>query len=354
VFPLLGLVVFLDLFRAFGDRWTGSAQAVAFIGGVALVVGVFAAANLVRGRRPLQLPDDVGVPEVALYLLLPIAPVVIGADGNPVVAAAVNTLANALLLLVAYVVVRWGIIPMLRWAMIQMVSQLSDVSRLALKSLPLVLLFSAFIFLNAEMWQVANDMTAIAFVSVAALVVSIGGAFVLSAVRRIAFDLEAFDDWREIAALCEGTPAATTVPAAPTTAPPQTRLSRGARSNLTLRLFVALSIQILLVSLLTTAFYVVFGVLTVREATVLQWTTAGELSSAADWAARFDLGGSTYVFSRQLLVVASFIGLFSGLQFTVQVITDPAYRSEFADEMTHDARRALAVRAVYLRAAAPA
>ena len=52
--------------------------------------------------------------------------------------------------------------------------------------------------------------------------------------------------------------------------------------------------------------------------------------------------------SRQLLVVSGVIGLVSGLQFTVQVITDRDFRGEFAAETTSDLRRALAVRAAYL------
>ena len=38
MFPFLALVVFLELFLSFGDRWAGVAQAVAFLGGVALML----------------------------------------------------------------------------------------------------------------------------------------------------------------------------------------------------------------------------------------------------------------------------------------------------------------------------
>ena len=119
---------------------------------------------------------------------------------------------------------------------------------------------------------------------------------------------------------------------------------------MTLRLFVAQSTQILLVSLVTVAFYVVFGLLVVRETTVLQWTTVGELARGNDWLVRFELFGDGYVFTRQLLVVAGFIGLVAGLQFTVLVLTDTSYRRDFADDMMVSVRRALAVRATYLAA----
>ena len=116
-----------------------------------------------------------------------------------------------------------------------------------------------------------------------------------------------------------------------------------------LLLFVAQAIQILLVALVITAFYLLFGLLTVREETLLQWTTAGELTRSADWAGRWSVFGDQLVFTRQLVLVSTFIGLMSGLQFAVQLVTDDAYRDEFADDMTGEIRTALAVRAVYLR-----
>lgn len=349
MYPFMGLVVFAELFLSFGDRWSGWAQAGAFAGGVVLVVGGFALVNLLRRRPPLQLPDDVGIAEVALFLALPMVPAAIGSVDDPVGAALGTSATNLILLGVAFVVTRWGLVPMSRWAVRQMVFQLTHLAPLALKSLPLVLLFSAFIFLNAEMWQVANDMTALAFVAVCTIVPGIGAAFVFMSVRRISLDLESFDTWDHVRTLCEQTPMAPAMHELPTTAErPLLHLSRQARWNVTLRLFVAQSTQILLVSSVTVGFYVVFGLLTVRENTVLQWTTAGELTPGDDWLVRLDVLGQGYVFTRQLLVVATFIGLVSGLQFTVQVLTDPTYRREFAEDMTASVRRALAVRAAYL------
>lgn len=351
VFPFMGLVVFAELFLSFGERWSQWSQLAAFVGGAALVVAGFALVNLLRHRRPLQLPDHVGVAEVALYLVLPVVPTVIGNTGDPLGAGATTMMVNLTLLAAAFVVTRWGLVPMSTWAVGHMATQLTHLAPLALKSLPLVLLFSAFLFLNAEMWQVANDMTPLAFAGVCVMVLGIGGAFVLTSVRRISLDLETFDTWDEVDVLCTGTP----IDDAQCLQPvhdhrPDPRLERQARWNVTLRLFVAQSTQILLVSLVTVAFYVVFGLLVVRENTMLQWTTAGELTSGDDWLVRLDLLGHEYVFTRQLVVVATFIGLVSGLQFTVQVLTDQSYRREFAEGMTASVRRAMAVRARYLAA----
>ena len=90
-------------------------------------------------------------------------------------------------------------------------------------------------------------------------------------------------------------------------------LVRRAEWNVNLLLFVAQGIQVLLVSLVITTFYVVFGLLTVREETLLQWTTVGELTYERDWAVDIAIFGTDLIFTRQLLLVALFIGMFSGL-----------------------------------------
>ena len=68
-----------------------------------------------------------------------------------------------------------------------------------------------------------------------------------------------------------------------------------------------------------------------------------------DWAVDIAIFGTDLILTRQLILVALFIGMFSGLNFAVQVITDDTYREEFIADMTAEVRDALAVRAVYHR-----
>ena len=347
--PFLALVVFLEFFLAFGDRWTGWAQAVAFLGGMAALVGGVALVNRIRRRRPFQLPDDIGALELALYVLLPIVPTVIGSQGSAVENAVSVVVFNLVLLGVGYVVTSWALIPMMRWSVGQMRRQITDVADLAMKSLPTLLVFSAFIFINAEMWQVANDFTLPLFGMVMLLIVGIGTVFVFVSVRRLTVDLARFSAWGDVRPRCAHTPVVDLVPDDDEAAPDTPPLARRAEWNVNLLLFVAQGIQVLLVSLVITAFYVVFGLLTVREATLLQWTTVQDLTYERDWAVDIAILGTDLIFTRQLLLVALFIGMFSGLNFAVQVITDDDYREEFIADMTSEVRDALAVRAVYHR-----
>ena len=347
--PFLAGVVFLEFFLAFGDRWTGWSQAVAFLGGIAALVGGVVLVNRIRGRRSFQLPDDIGVWELALYVVLPIVPTVIGSQGSALDNAVSVVAFNLVLLAVGYVVTSWALIPMMRWSFGQVRRQVTDVANLAMKSLPTLLIFSAFIFINAEMWQVANDFTLPLFGMVVLLLVGIGGIFIFVSVRRLTVDLARFSAWGDVRPRCANTPVEEIIPADDEPAPDTPPLVRRAEWNVNLLLFVAQGIQVLLVSLVITTFYVVFGLLTVREETLLQWTTVGELTYERDWAVDIAIFGTDLIFTRQLLLVALFIGMFSGLNFAVQVITDDTYREEFIADMTAEVRDALAVRAVYHR-----
>ena len=347
--PFLAGVVFLEFFLAFGDRWTGWSQAVAFLGGIAALVGGVVLVNRIRGRRSFRLPDDIGVWELALYVVLPIVPTVIGSQGSAVDNAVSVVAFNLVLLAVGYVVTSWALIPMMRWSFGQVRRQVTDVANLAMKSLPTLLIFSAFIFINAEMWQVANDFTLPLFGMVMLLLVGIGGIFIFVSVRRLTVDLARFSAWGDVRPRCANTPVEEIIPADDEPAPDTPPLVRRAEWNVNLLLFVAQGIQVLLVSLVITTFYVVFGLLTVREETLLQWTTVGELTYERDWAVDIAIFGTDLIFTRQLLLVALFIGMFSGLNFAVQVITDDTYREEFIADMTAEVRDALAVRAVYHR-----
>jgi len=347
--PFLTIVVFAEFFLAFGDRWSGWSQALVFFAGIGAMLAGLALVNRLRGRRLVQLPDDIGVLEGLLYFALPIIPTVVGAEGAVAGNIITIVIVNAVILVSSYLITSWGLFPMFGWSVGQIRAQIGEIATLAMKSLPILLIFSAFIFLNAEMWQVANDFSLPFFGAVAVLIATIGGTFVSVSVRRTTVDLARFSSWSAVRSRCADTPVEDLVPSDKDAPPDAPFLGRHAEWNVGLLLFVTQAIQIVLVAVVITVFYLIFGLLTVRETTLLQWTTAAELTRSSDWAIYWSVLGGEVVFTRQLLLVSSFIGLMSGLQFAVQVVTDEAYRAEFAEGMTSEVREALAVRAVYLR-----
>lgn len=62
---------------------------------------------------------------------------------------------------------------------------------------------------------------------------------------------------------------------------------------------------------------------------------------------RFRIGGATHVLTWNHLAVAGFIGVFSMLQFAVQLMRDEDYRAEFSTDVSGEIREVLAVQALY-------
>ena len=74
----------------------------------ALVTSV-ATVNRIRGRRPFALPNDVGPWEIALYVLLPVVPAVIGSQGS-VWDNIISIIGfNLIVLGLGYVITTWGL-----------------------------------------------------------------------------------------------------------------------------------------------------------------------------------------------------------------------------------------------------
>ncbi len=343
--PFLALVFLVELFASFGDRFDGWAQFGVFCAGVAIALGAVAVVNWIRGRRLLQLPDRVGAIELAVFVLIPPVLPALFSD-NRLSDTAGLALINIALLVVAYVVVSFGLLPMLIWAGAYSINQIALIGRLVGRILPLLLVFSAFLFLNAEVWQVAHDFTWPFYAIVLGVFGLIAFGSVAVRVPSELVGLARFDNWEQACQLIDECESPLS-PAMPPTDLPVSAiapLDRMDRVNLGLLMFVAQAVRVLLVGVVIGAFYVGFGLLAVREATIVSWVA----SDGLDPLARFGLFGNELVLTWELLAVSGFIATLSALQFAVSTIVDKAYREHFYDDMANEAREVLATRALYL------
>lgn len=343
--PFLVLVFFGEMAFAYGDRFRGWAQAGVVLLFLAVLTGAAAGVNRVRGRRAFRLPDRVGAPELAVFVLVPALLTMLSAVGgvwNDFMGVAAF---NLLLLGAGYLMTSYGLVPMLRWSLEFMVDQIRQVFRLMARSLPLLLLFAAFFFLNTEMWQVAADFTPPLYAAVIGLILLGGCGFLIAQIPGEVSSLERFSSWGEVQALAAaaGSPLAGAAPvrAGEFTAAP---LSRRAVFNIGLLIFVGQSVRVALAGAVTGLFFVIFGLLSVRRATIEQWLTADQI----DQLAAFHLLGAEIVLTRPLLMVAGFIAAFSGLQLAVASLIDAAYRDQFFSDIAARLREVLAVRRLYL------
>ncbi|MET0766543.1 MAG: hypothetical protein ABWY50_02760 [Aeromicrobium sp.] len=227
---------------------------------------------------------------------------------------------------------------MLRWAARRTFGSLGLMFPLLTRALPLLLLAVTFLFINAEVWQVAALMSRPVLWIAVGLFGVIAMVFLLVRLPEEVRDVEHEVAGDRVAECCAGTPAEDA--ARQITARPA-RLPRFARANLVLVLLFNQAIQVFLLSFGLFAFFIVFGSLTIPDATVESWT--GEVVTQLP----SPLGRHIPV-TNELWQVAVFLAAFSGLYFTVYAVNDETYRSQFFAGVSTELEQAVAVNAVYV------
>lgn len=343
--PVLLLVVLLEVFGAADLEWRWWQNLLALAGGVAVLVGAWALINRLRGRAWYRRPDDVGPVELVSFVVLPaLLPLIFGAQ---VGSATVILVLNLVILGLVYLVASYGIIPMIRWAIGQMLRQLGAVADLFGRALPLLLLFTVALFINAEVWQVASTLTGGLYAAVIAFFVLIGVAFLMI---RLPAELGRLRDQLhgpDLVDACQATPVehqATALSSGSDAGIAEVPLSRRQMGNILLVLFFSQAVQVLLVTLAVAVFFFGFGLVAIRPEVVAAWLGEVDPQTVTEWT----VFGSELRVTAALLKVSGFLGTLSGFYFTVYVITDATYREEFFTAIVGEVRQSLAVRNVYL------
>jgi hypothetical protein len=316
--PLLALVLIGELLGATQLDWSLPANIAAAVGGLVIVVGAFGVLNRLRRRAFFSLPNNVGTAELAAFVLIPAAlPLIFGGQWG---SALVTACANLLLLAVAYALIRYGVLSILRWTGPRLIDQLDASVAVLSRAVPLLLVFALVLFINTEMWQVFSTMPSAFLACVGALFVLVGSIFVVVRLPREVRELE------------EGAESA---------GPP---LEAPQRFNVGLVMFVSQALQVLLVSLAVAAFFVVLGALAVGPEVRDAWRVARE-----DVVVRLALFGEEIEVTEALLRVSGGIAAFAGLYYAIAVLTDSTYRQEFRDELTEEMAGSFSARAEYLQ-----
>ncbi len=341
--PILTLVFLIEAVNAPKRSFPFWLDAVAIVCGLAMLLGAWAIVNRTRGRRAFQRPDAIGSVEIAVFVLVPaLIPIVFGQQYRSAIATA---MVNVALLTIIYFATSYGVVPTVRWGVSKLGVQMEAISGLLTRALPLLALFVTFFFLTAEVWQSAGITTGMPYAIAIGLFVFVGTVFVLTKMPSELRELGTFASADEIRALVVDTPVAALVPGALEVDAVAT-LSRRQRLNVVLVTLFSQAVQIVIVSLAIGAFFCVLGLLLVPLSTIAAWT--GVPPDEIDVLLRWNLGGRELVITEPTLRVAGFVTAFAGLQFTMNLLTDPLYRAEFRVEVVGEIRQAFAVRAVYL------
>ena len=169
-------------------------------------------ANRLRRRGWFERPHRIGAAELVVFTLVPAVPsLLVGQWGD-----AVQTVLTAIAILaVLWAITSYGVVPLMAWAWQRTLAQVPLLFSVLVRALPLLLLFTTFLFINAEVWQVAGTLTGIVYVATLGVFFLLGALFTLSRVPALIRALNRFDSWTEVEELAVGTPAMGVVATAP-------------------------------------------------------------------------------------------------------------------------------------------
>jgi hypothetical protein len=314
--PLLALVFIAEMLGATSLKWPWWGNLLAVAAGLAILVTGFGLLNGLRGRLFWSLPTRFGIPELATFVLLPaLLPLMFEAQLRQFFVVAAS---NLVLLGLVYLVVGYGLIGTTLWGLHRLAGEIASSVASLVRALPLLLVFSLVLFVNTEMWQVFSGMPLSFIIFAVALFSLLGDAFL---VLRMPKELDRIEQ----DAGGDGPP-----------------LRRIQRLNLSISLVIRQWLQVLVVSTGVGLFFIAFGLLAISGHIYESWgITPG-------WSIERTLFGHPLLLSEALIKVAVGIATFTGLYYSIALMTDSTYRTEFLDSVTDELREIFTVRQEYL------
>jgi hypothetical protein len=317
VVPILGLVFVVEVAFAL-DLPSSRQTAAAVLVGALVVTTTVGVSNVLRRRRVVSLPERVGAWESLIFVLVPA--LVTGVTGDGPAAALVLALVNAGLLLLAYLVVVFGVLAVVRWTVVRLFAQLAASRTVLVRAVPLLLFFSLVMFFTTEIWQVFTTTGSGLYWTAIGLFGALGLLFLAVSLPGIVRQTESDLDLGNVP------------------------LRRRELLNLEAVALMSEVLQVLFVSAAVWLFYVVLGTLLVSAEVRGAWLgRADHVVWELAW-----LGERAQVTS-ELLRVATGVAAFSGLYYAVAILVDPSYRDQFVDSFGTEMRSTFERRAEYHR-----
>ena len=358
-----GLPMFVEDYSAGRDVWTRALPALATLFVLALltisiraddVLGTVISVGLVvafaggyvlwnrrRGARPWALPDHVTALWLLVFVLVPAG---LSAAFDRTIAALLQAVVGQVALLgLVYVISRYALVALTAWALRWTFGQLGDVVQLVTRVLPLMLLVVTFLYMSPGVWQAMGSSTGWTVAAALLVLAIVGVLFILTRARRELAKVDQVTDRAGVLSATAGTPLDRAVEGLPDldlVVPMATRQ----RANMLLVMVVAQLVQVSLIGFVVWAFFVIFGFAAIRIPVQTLWLSG--LSDPGVLGPVVDGHAVTHASMR----VAAFLGGFAAFYATVYSATDRLYRKHFAERITLDLERALAVRRAYLSA----
>ncbi|HEV7708862.1 MAG TPA: hypothetical protein VGP16_11760 [Asanoa sp.] len=336
--PYLALVAFVDI-AWFGSLAAGADGRTHELIGLAAVVAGLAAWPLLAAwsRRMPRLSLVTAWTLLAGYAVLVAAvPLSVLKDGWSVGGFAYYLLAAVAATAGGYLVVTYGLLPLLRSAVRHAIEDMRNSLRLQGRALPMLLFVTLFFFFTGELWQAMQrldwDRVSLVLLLFAAVTILASAGRLRDEIGRVEQDLRP----ERLSHACKRTPLSTVDMAdvAPKGPLAPVRLTNGQVTNLLIILATRQLVQAAVVGLGLFGFFVLLGVLVVTKPTAAQWIGAEPVM----------LGPVPLV----LLKNATMIAGFGSMYFAVNSMIDGEQRHQFFAPILDEVERILAVHAVYL------
>jgi hypothetical protein len=320
------------------------AQILVSLAALAVILVVLGLVLLLRRHPPFRANTRLDLLDIAIIGLVPsvVAAVV---RRQPIAFLDVLGVAGFVLLGVGliYIVIGFGLLEIGWWALGHLRAQLTQISTLVARTLPVLLILVVFLLFASELWQAAHTLGSADLVAIIVLLLLVASLLVVTRARDEIGRLEETERTGDaVAARLAGTPAET-LAGAMLAAPPPRRLRWQERVNVVFLMLVSQLVQSLFVGLLVTLFLVALGVLAIPASVQEQWV-GGPVRTLLG----FELLGEPRLVSTELLVTAGLLGGVCALYFTGLALTDAAYRAEFHARVVADVEEIMAVHAAYL------
>ena len=313
--PLLTVVFVLEILNALNFDFAFWANIGFLAGGIGISLGIIGMLNLSRGQPFLSVPKRVGLPEMIAFVLVPsVLPLLFGGQEK---SAGVTLIGNTVLLGLVYLVLGFGAVSILGWAVRRFVSLFAASLSVLVRALSLLLFFLLVIFFTTETWQIWTVPRIPKFVAAITLFVSLAAGFLLlrlpGSVRGLETELRG------------------------------EHLSRTQRVNVGLVMFLSQYLQVVFVALAVWLFFVVFGSLLVSAGVRELW-----LGHHGTELMRIPFFGDTVVvITEELLRVATGMASFAALYYAAATQLDEAYRDEVVERIAEQMKETFARRAEY-------
>jgi hypothetical protein len=263
---------------------------------------------------------------------------------------------------------RRTVFTMIPWTLATLYRQLRGLTAFLIRSLPLLLLFVTFLFLQNEIWQVMYQLDSASYRIILFTVIM---STLLFAVIHLYHDVDSFSQfssWEEVRsriATIQKHPnlrkssldVKHLLALAPDTGSEGLPLnpSRREKINAVLVMLFVLSLQIFFVSMTIGCLFVALGELAISSSIESNWAQPAASSFAPPETNKppeidrteVELFGWSLVASTTLVRVAGFISVFSAMYFTFYAIADDKLRGKLCRELDDPIAEAFAVRCIY-------